>query len=142
MVSKWMIWGNSDFRTQAIWFSGHFIIDNYYFAALDVYAVTHPVWSRLWSLCHHLSVRKDLRNFFEVSDGLRYIEKISNCAPRRRQVRVFFQQWSLSNGLSHTAAWIAIIRKWECNGNSIKINILEVRGFLETNNFVFLPILG
>ena len=55
--SKWIIWGYPDFRTQAIWFSGHsrlnpnFIIDDHYFAALNILSVAHPMWSRLWSLC-------------------------------------------------------------------------------------------
>jgi hypothetical protein len=57
-------------------------------------------------------------------------------------VVLFSQQWPLSNGLSHTAAWIAINRKWECNGNNIKMGALEVPGFLETSNFAFLAILG
>ena len=29
----------------------NFIINNYYFAALNIFSVAHPVWSRLWSLC-------------------------------------------------------------------------------------------
>ena len=55
--SKWIIWGYPDFRIQGIWFSGHFqlnpnfIIDNYYFAALNILSVAHPMWSRLWSFC-------------------------------------------------------------------------------------------
>jgi hypothetical protein len=48
-------------------------------------------------------------------------------------VVLFSQQWPLSNGLNHTAAWIAINRKWECNGNNIKMDALEV---------AFLAILG
>jgi hypothetical protein len=49
IASKWMIWEYPDFRIQTIWFSGHsrlnpnFIINNYYFGALDVFAVAHPV---------------------------------------------------------------------------------------------------
>ena len=43
--SKWIIWGYPDFRTQGIWFFGHsrlnpnFIIDNHYFAALNILSV-------------------------------------------------------------------------------------------------------
>jgi hypothetical protein len=49
IVLKWMIWGYPDFRTQAIWFSDHsrfnpnFIINNHYFAALDIFVVAYPV---------------------------------------------------------------------------------------------------
>jgi hypothetical protein len=55
---------------------------------------------------------------------------------------LFSQQWPLSNGLSQTAVWIVINRKWKYNGNNIKMDALKVSGFLETNNFAFLTILG
>ena len=47
---------------------------------------------------------------------------------------------SLSSGLSHTAIWIVINRKWEYNENNIKMDALEVSGFLEVSNFIFLVI--
>ena len=127
IVSEWIIWGYPDFRTQIILFSGHsrlnpnYIIDKYHFSALDVLIAAHPVWSRLWSLCHHLSVQR-LAKFLR---SLRWIaiKKISNCWDPNAQAEVvlFSQQWPLINGLNHTAAWITINRKWECNGNNIKI---------------------
>ena len=39
---------------------------------------------------------------------------------------LFSQQWPLSNGFSQTAIWIVINRKWKCNGNSIKMDVLKV----------------
>ena len=79
---------------------------------------------------------KFLRNFRWIA-----IEKISNSWDPSAQAETG-KGFLSAVASQHTAAWIAIIRKWERNGNSIKMDALEICGFLETNNFVFLPILG